>query len=253
MLLLVVIGTACEEISDQGLELVDDSLLVVDGGITNERMQHEIRLTQTFKSLEETAPPVTDALVVITDSVNFYLLTHDDTNPGTYKTDSMRALFGKVYLLYIRYDGKEYGAIATSDIGTPLPPLQVQDAGDSHYEYIHQESVPSMTKVSATWTEGGEEVKKEAFYYTLDVIDITKTFAPEKESFTFPVGARLERRKFSLTQNHQNFLRSFLSEVDWRGGGFDAAPGNVLTNMSEGAVGFFYVSMVDSDNTLIND
>lgn len=109
-----------------------------------------------------------------------------------------------------------------------------------------------MTNIRAEWSVDGSRQTKEAFFYTLDVVDITKTFAPEKEPFTFPKGSTLHRKKYSLTLDHQNFLRSLLAEIDWRGGGFDAAPGNVLTNLSEGAVGYFYVSMVDSDSTIVD-
>ena len=252
IILMILLSWQCEEIVDQGLETDNAALLVVDGGITNEMTTQEIQLSLTFDNLGQEAPPVTDALVLINDGENNHLFTHDESRPGTYMNNSLIALFGKVYILYIQYNGEEYFAFATSDVGTSLPPLTVEETETGLMEYIHTESIPSMTNVIAEWNVDGATEVKEAFFYTLDVVDITKTFAPEKEPFTFPRGATLHRKKYSLTADHQNFLRSFLAEVDWRGGGFDAAPGNVLTNLSEGAVGYFYVSMVDSDSTIIN-
>lgn len=249
--LLTLLAFGCEEVSDQDLEVRNESLLVVDGGITNENGTQEIKLSLTFNDVGQEPPPVTDAIVLINDGETNHFFIHDDNRPGTYINNSLIALFGKVYVLYIRYNGVEYFAFATSDVGTPLPPLLVEEKEGGEMEYIHTESIPSMTQVHATWNQDGEVLSKEAFFYTLDVVDITQTFAPEKEPFTFPKGSTLYRKKYSLTPDHQNFLRSFLSEVDWRGGGFDAAPGNVLTNLSEGAVGYFYVSMVVSDSTVI--
>ncbi len=253
---LVFITYSCEEVSDQGLELIDQPLLVVEGRLTNERVRQEIRLSQTFSDLNQVSPPVTDAFVLIqVNNINF-ILEHDDSRPGIYLTDTLQALHDEWYILYIMHNENEYVAFATSAVGTPLPPLTVQEIDSGMLEYVHNETIPSMTEVRVTWNEdndmGGQlPVTKEAFFYTLDVIDITKTFAPDKEPLTFPKGATLYRKKYSLTPQHQNFLRSFLAEVDWRGGGFDVAAGNVLTNLSEGAVGYFSVSMVISDSTMI--
>ncbi|WP_424961332.1 DUF4249 family protein [Ekhidna sp.] len=251
IIFIILLSWQCEEIADQGLKTDNNTLLVVDGGITNERSTQEIKLSLTFDNLGQDPPPVTDALVIINDEKNNYLFTHDESRPGTYTNNALVALFGKVYILYIQYNGEEYYAFATSDVGTSLPPLTVEETETGEMEYIHTESIPSMTNIRAEWAVDGSIQVREAFFYTLDVVDITKTFAPEKEPFTFPKGATLHRRKYSLTPDHQNFLRSFLSEVDWRGGGFDTAPGNVLTNLSEGAVGYFYVSMVDTDSTMV--
>ncbi|MBE9509733.1 MAG: hypothetical protein IMY71_02550, partial [Bacteroidetes bacterium] len=44
---------------------------------------------------------------------------------------------------------------------------------------------------------------------------------------------------------------TMLSETEWKGGVFDVLPGNVYTNLSEGAVGFFAVSTVVSDSTVV--
>ncbi len=247
---------SCEEASDQSLEIIDQPLLVVDGRLTNERIPQEVRLSLTFDDINEEPPPVTDAIVVINDGTTNFFLTHDDDRPGVYLTDTLQALFGKFYTLFILHDDNEYFAFATSSIGTPLPSLTIQENDGDMFEYIHTETVPSMTEIRVEWSEpnssgGMDQVAKEAFFYTLDVVDITKTFAPEKEPFTFPRGATIYRKKYSLTEEHQRFLRSFLAEVDWRGGGFDVAAGNVLTNLSEGAIGYFSVSMVISDSNVV--
>ena len=252
IILMVLLSWQCEEVADQGIDVRNETFLVVDGGITNELGTQEIKLSLTFDELGQQPPPVTDAVVIVNEGENNYLFAHDESRPGTYTNNSLVALFGKVYILYIQYNGEEYYAFATSGVGTKLPPLMVEETETGEMEYMHNETIPSMTNVVAEWNVDGSTQTKEAFFYTLNVVDITKTFAPEKEPFTFPRGATIHRKKYSLTQDHQNFLRSLLAEIDWRGGGFDTAPGNVLTNLSEGAIGYFYVSMVDSDSTIIN-
>jgi hypothetical protein len=54
-----------------------------------------------------------------------------------------------------------------------------------------------------------------------------------------------------MNEAHAAFIRTLLSETEWRGGLFDVQPGNVQTNLSEGAVGYFAVSTVVGDSTII--
>ena len=59
------------------------------------------------------------------------------------------------------------------------------------------------------------------------------------------------RRKYSMSQDMQEFYRTFLAETQWRGSPFDVQKGNVATNLSEGAIGYFAVSTVVIDTTFI--
>lgn len=251
---ILIIG--CEEAFEYE-PFSGDELLVVEALITSERKPQEVHLSKTFTDLNGDVPRVTDALVAIHDGDTTIILTHDPERPGTYMTDSLQGLFGKVYTLYILYEGKEYYAQATSAFGTPLEQIVIQEREDGLFQFIYQESSePSMTEVIASWEETdslgqNQQEQRRAFYYTLNSFDITSVFAPEKDNLIFPEGAQVFRRKYSLTQTHQDFIRSFLSEVDWRGGVFDVNAGNVLTNLTDGAVGYFSVSMVRTDTTVV--
>jgi len=74
---------------------------------------------------------------------------------------------------------------------------------------------------------------------------------PGKETVLFPEGTKILRKKYSLSDDHQKFLRTMLSETEWNWGVFDVLLGNVYTNLSDGAVGFFSVSTVVSDSTVV--
>lgn len=244
---------SCEEIIDSGSEETTDEYLVVDALITNESKRHLVRLTAPMATQNATAEGVSGAVVVINDGDTTLVLEEDRQNPGDYYTPVFRAVFGKVYTLGIFYLGREYFGQATSAFGEPLKPVATTDLEDGmrKYEYVATEA-PSMQQVRIEWAENGQQRALEGMYYTLNVVDINRIFAPPKEEFEFPAGATITRRQFSLTDRHAEFLRSMLSETDWRGGFFDLAPGNVVTNLSEGARGFFAVCMVTSDSTLID-
>jgi hypothetical protein len=88
-------------------------------------------------------------------------------------------------------------------------------------------------------------------FYDLKTIDVNELFKPEKEAFYFPKQATVLRRKYSVSPAYRNFLRSMLSETQWRGGVFDIQHANVATNLSKGAIGFFAVCSVVSDSTVV--
>lgn len=254
----LILTWGCEEIQEFEIEANDAQLLVVEAIITNENKQHEVKLSRTFGDLSNPAPLVSNAIVALNDGDTTMLLTEDPNQPGVYLTDSLRALFGKGYILYIKVENQEYFAVSSAAIGIPLEPLELLTLEDGTLEYVYEESTtPSMMEINVSWEELDDSnqlipKKIQAFFYSLDVIDVNKIFAPDKERITFPKGATFSRRKFGLTQDHQEFLRSLLSEIDWRGGTFDVAPGNVKTNLSDGAVGFFAVSMVQTDQAIVD-
>ncbi|HEX8041058.1 MAG TPA: hypothetical protein VF490_18020, partial [Chryseosolibacter sp.] len=88
-------------------------------------------------------------------------------------------------------------------------------------------------------------------FYDLKTIDVNELYKPDKAPFYFPAGSVVIRRKYSVSPEYRSFLRSMLSETEWRGGVFDVERSNVTTNLSKGAVGFFAVCSVVSDTTIV--
>jgi hypothetical protein len=97
----------------------------------------------------------------------------------------------------------------------------------------------------------GAGCEGEIVYYDLKTIDVNEIYKPGKEDFRFPLNAIVIRTKYSVSPTYKVFLRAMLSETEWRGGVFDAQRADVPTNLSQGAVGFFAVSTVVSDTTVI--
>jgi hypothetical protein len=82
-------------------------------------------------------------------------------------------------------------------------------------------------------------------------VDIIKEFAPAKQEVLFPEGTMVYRKKYSLSEDHQSFIRSLLIETEWRGGLFDVEHGNVQSNFTNGTLGYFGVCQVLSDSVLV--
>jgi hypothetical protein len=87
-----------------------DSVLVVEGIITNENSSYKIKLSKTFTGLYASPYSVTDAIVNISDESG-NVTTLINNHNGTYSSDSTRFMgkVGKTYTLDIlTSDGKEY-------------------------------------------------------------------------------------------------------------------------------------------------
>lgn len=257
ILSLCLLLSACEEPFEWQLTGTSD-LLVVEGVITNENRQHEVRLSRTYGEQNMQAPAVSGALVVITDGTDVFMLSESVDEPGLYQTDSMRAVFGKLYTLVIETNGKQYFARASQAPGQPLEPISYRKVDSLNYTLNFNESGsdPNYINYSLDWQSLGicSEYKKcQAFqvFYDLKTIDIHQQFKPDQEVVKFPAGTQVIRRKYSVSNAYKEYLRGVLSETNWRGGVFDVYPANPASNLSEGATGFFAVSTVSMDTVEI--
>ncbi len=144
-------------------------------------------------------------------------------------------------------------------------PLTYKQIPDSNQYYINSEIVrfnpdeATMIEVYLDWSnvEGYEalneqETKARLFYYNLKTIDVNQIFAPEHEIILFPAGTFMQQKKYSLSPSHEKFIRSMLIETQWSGSNFDIEEGNVYTNLTAGALGFFGACSVVTYSTTVH-
>lgn len=254
--LVAVFCFSCEERVDVALSPEDTGLLVVEGVLTNERKNHLIKLTLPFGEVNGEPRPATGASVfILADSL--FALTEFPSGTGRYYTPVGRAVFGRTYTLAIQYNGREYFA---QDNAVPVQPLQdlTYTRSKDGYLLIPDETGddPYYIEHLITWRHTEACVPDAScegiiFSYNLQTIDVNEINKPEKAPFFFPQHSVVVRRKYSVSPAYRAFLRSMLSETEWRGGVFDVQRANVITNLSEGAVGFFAVCSVVGDTTVV--
>ena len=111
LIALVAVFTLCTCIDTYTPKLEGyESLLVVDGLITDENLSYSIKLSNTIQQQDEIPDKVSDASVYVTDENNTRGEFINKGN-GIYKSDStlFRGSVGKTYVLHIiTNDGKEY-------------------------------------------------------------------------------------------------------------------------------------------------
>jgi len=249
---------ACSEVPiDFPLQSQNLTVLVVEGTLTNERINHRIRLSHPYASQNGTSLPASGAIVSVSDGTNSVVLTELPVGSGEYFTPPARAVFGRTYTLSIQYQGKTYFAKDSSVPVEPLQALDYQKIGDLYALNLYEAGQASnFIDHQISWRNTsscntGTPCEGRVVYYDLKTIDVNEIFKPDEAEFNFPVNTVVIRKKYSVSSAYKAFLRTVLSETEWRGGVFDVQRANADTNLSEGAIGFFAVSTVISDTTIV--
>ncbi len=256
--LLIFMG--CEKPYSWDFKPVESEAIVVDGIITNELKEQCIRLSGPNLNLNDTLNPLSGATVVVDDSITRYEFIESPDIPGSYYSEPFQVVIDRKYRLTIESGDRIYEADAEVVPVTAIPDIIValDDSTNLNRFVYSASSQASMTEVFYDWSHDQAFCQDYGFYnaqetyYTLNNTDVNAVFGPNREIIYFPHETILIRKKYGLTDEHQQFIRSLLMETDWSGGIFDVQHGNVSTNLSNGALGFFAACMVITDTTRID-
>ena len=257
-LLTLLSCISCEKKTDWKNESPPPNLIVVEGMLTNEYISHAIMITRPVKNLNDPPEYVSGASVAVSDGNNNYTFSENPEKQGEYISIPFIAVTNKTYTLHIEYDDQTYRASANSIPATPFTPGVIGPVpGHDSLYYIKR---PPSSEEQATWEyiiQFHDTTKQtriidsiptaKIYYYALHSFDAVQIFSPDKEKIYFPKNTTIIQKKYSLSNEHAEFIRSLLFETEWRGGFFDVEAFNVSTNLSEGAVGYFGVSTVLTD------
>ena len=234
--------------------------VVVDGIITNEsRLQH-LYLNYNKADLNGAIRPLNGADVILNNEDSTWRLYEDSVEAGKYVSNSsFVAQLNRTYSLLILHQGKFYSSQAYMVQGKTFAELSYKKNDDNdlyHIDYVasaFEEEDPAMWEILIDWSSvpgyenvNPDDVRKRLLFYTLTTLDVSQIFAPLVEEISFPAGTKIDQRRYSLSPEHAEFVRSMLLETSWQGGVFPTDPANVVTNISAGAIGYFGISAVNS-------
>ncbi|MDJ1472616.1 DUF4249 domain-containing protein [Xanthocytophaga flava] len=266
LILLSVMLTSCEDVIDVDLKQ-GETLLVVDGWVTNQPGPYKVRLTSTapYFTNQET-PKVTGATLIISDSEGV-TDTLKESEPGIYLTQHLQGKVGNTYTLKILSNGEEY--MAQTEIKR-VPPI------DSLTVKYHEESAFYEESGYYIYYNGPEPVGIGDFYrfkiYQNDTLlsgpgDLT--FAEDKlvdgnyigdlqmnDDKAFRKGDTIRGENWAITEDNYRYYVELSAQIN-NGGLFSNPPANVRTNIhnnnSKGkkAVGWFGGAGVSSKEIVI--
>jgi len=261
-ILLILLFSACTERIDINLNTGENNRLVVEGGITNEKKIHRIKLTRSanyFANVE--APKELGAIVTISNDEQVFALT-DDNNDGIYETASDTAgIPNKDYTLNIKLsNGSTYTANCFMKSVLPMDSITYMYERDFDPEVGRFDSVYKILIYAFEPEPIGDYYLWDLFLndvaYTDTLSDkvfqddglINGNYITAAEFFRLSsseiendtVNVRVVMQSISKAQ--YNFILSVLLETVFKGSPFDGPPANVPTNISNGALGFFYAN-----------
>lgn len=257
--------------------------IFVKGGITSELAYHQLIIEKPGSFLNETSPEiVTDATVRIIneqDTIEYILI--DTVRSPFYRTKQLfKAEPGHKYSLQIDYNGKLYMATDSMTIVDPfeydsiiLPAINtnyagVQVVGSQSLIYMDMQKhnfgfpeahiwvwVPVAGNRASNYSES-YLLENNGKLYTHWTSDPNAIFS--FNTYYSGIGPIVETdtlltAKYSISSGYYQYLISLFSETDWNQGEFATQSGNLHTNFSNGAGGYFYVSDYYSDEISMKD
>ena len=256
----LLLFTACVKEADFEFSENGSGLVIVDGIITNESRIQFVNLHFNKADINDELIPMSGAEVIINNEDSTWQLYEDTLEAGKYISKSViAAQLNKNYSLLVFYQNQIYSSQAYMVSGKAFAELSYKKNDNNdlyHIDYVassFEEEDPAMWEIFIDWSAvpgyentDPEDARKRLLFYTLTTLDVSQVFAPVVEQVSFPAGTLIDQRRYSLNPEHADFIRSLLLETSWQGGVFPTDPANVLTNISEGAIGFFGICAVNS-------
>jgi len=257
-LVIILTFTSCEKQIDWNLQSSGNQYLIVESIITNENKTHFVKISKSSSDINMPCEAVSGANVVVSDGENYYIFLQDSIKKEYYfSVDSFIAVVNKRYKLEIIYGGETYTALAQMEPVLDFSLISYSFNATRNMYFLTAKpnrftpNENAMYKVNIDWSNLAEyenfdyeQTHQLLYFYSLSSIDVPEIFSPQSEEIFFPKGSIITQRKYSLTQEHADFIRSLLLETTWRGGIFDLEQGNVISNITNNTLGFFAVCSV---------
>ncbi|KOY87284.1 hypothetical protein AD998_15005 [bacterium 336/3] len=248
---------SCERTIDVKLDQ-GETLLAVDGWITDENKQQSIRLSTTAPYFQNGKPPaITDAIVTLSDSDgNTEQLTH--AGNGIYNINQIEGIVGNTYKLQIRWQGETYEAqteitpnvpqidsIVVKKEKRPNIPASKGEGYFLFYNGPENEGVGDNFRVKVYRNDSLMNRPDNIIIAEDQFVDGNYLSNLElNNGDPFRVGDKLKVEVLSITRDAFNFYNELILQTQ-NGGLFANPPSNVRTNIlninpkGKKAVGYF--------------
>lgn len=236
---------SCEKVIDIDLNQAA-ARLVVTANITDEPGPYYVRLARTvnFDAANNDFPAVPGAIVTVADDHgNSELLT--EVTPGVYETRITQGVHGRTYTLTVLFDGVEYKAISTMPRPVSLSDLSLEEGGfigEQEQEVVAWfRDTPGVKNYYRFrgWNNGLSFNK--AFTFddkAYDGSEVRYSLEPDEERDDLKIRSG-DRIEVELQCVDHNVHLYFLTLSQYTGEGPPTAPANPVSNISNGALGYF--------------
>lgn len=261
MTMVVFILAGCEEYMDVQFDNDSASKLVVEGSITTDTISHTIILSRSGDFFEKGEQKMeTGANITVTDGDTAFIFS--ETEPGIYQSEpTVFGIAGKTYTMNITLNnGQVYSA---SEIIAELPEIDSvvaipntgfdQNTGQRTQGYYINYYGPEPEGLGDyySWNlyiDGkldSDSLQEKVF--TDDefvdgnyIKDFEIFFIKESDLPSDTTEILIEMLSISAT--YYDYLIGLMLETVWKGSPWDGPPANAVSNISNGALGYFRAS-----------
>lgn len=270
IILSVFVFTSCEDVIDVDLEQ-GETLLVVDGRITDEQKRHSIRLSTTAPYFDSIQTPIVSGAIVQLSVYNTsnQLISIDtleeQIGTGIYLTDDMKGELNYKYALRIEALGEVYTAESILPRVPEIDSLTYEykeavgpfEAG--YYVYFHGPETPGLgDNYLFRISRNGKEYKRpnQLYFATDELVDGSYIGNFDVTPEPFDLGDTIKVQNYTMSNDQYQFYLELSTQVN-NGGIFASPPANVRTNIRnihsnrKKAVGYFSANGTRSISVII--
>lgn len=252
---------ACEKEIDIDLN-TSESKIVIEGLVSDQPGPYMVKLTRTVDFDDDnTFPPVSEARVTIYDDVgNIEVLT--ETMAGVYNATAIQGTPDRMYTLEVTADNKTYKAVSTMPSPVDIDTLTVEDTGDfgpaGHGKTINvQYADPSGESNYYRFVLIINGIEQDGVFIDNDELqdgEIKNLLLTNySENTKLNGGDYVTVLLQTLDEGTYEYFRT-LRQISGSDGGLigqSTSPANPVSNINNGALGYFNTCAVTSKSIII--
>ncbi|MBI5540319.1 MAG: DUF4249 domain-containing protein [Bacteroidia bacterium] len=258
LLIVVLVISSCEKVVNIDLNSKDPQI-VIEGIITDQPGSYTIKLTNTanFDELNN-FPSVSSASVIISDNAgNSETLT--ETSAGIYTTSTIQGTIGRTYTLKVTANGKEYSAVSKMPSSVNIDTLNIvteqSPRGSSKTIYVNFVD-PIGTDNYYRFIKIINGVTQKSIYVEDDLLKDGEAinqplFARGQDETKLKPGYTVTIELQSIDKDVYDYFRTLLQLSSSGLINQSASPANPLSNISNGALGYFNACAVTSKTIIV--
>lgn len=253
LMVIAIIFASCEKVIDVNLKNAS-SVIVIEGSVTNNIDSQYVQIGRSVNFNQSNEfPDVTGAVVTITDNTG-RVVTLRERRPGFYMARNFTGNPGNTYSLKVLADGKEYTAKSTMPSQVNLDSI-----GVSVTTFFDEE----RKSIQLIYNDPADVKNYYRFKLKVNGISSDNIF-PFDDSFTDGRSVNRELFDFDLDAKSGDVAEIEMHCIDavvfryWQGvdqnqsrGGAATTPANPVSNISNGALGYFSAHTVQHEEIVV--
>ncbi len=251
--------TACEDVIEIDLDNIEPKL-VIEAVITDQTIQQTVKLTKTGDYFEPGIyPAVSYANVIISDNEE-NTETLSEVSPGIYQTTNLQGTTGIVYKLCVNVEDIEYTAISEMPIKVIIDTLSTE-----YFEATHHFDEGYMVKCHFTDPAEISNYYRFKIYENSVLLNSSTDFIISDDKIfdgnvvqmplsikSFQINDTITVELLSLNKDTYDYYNTLIGGSSGPHGIISGStPANPVSNLSNGAMGYFGVYTISSITIII--